>query len=236
MKATMTNAVNAASTKGATMDYNSLCEVRDNLKKKIEELNSLILIQEEIEALNREYMSKAAKLNAYLADDPFFTTSTREAAEKLADMIPTDYDSQIQERVKNSFSIPESTIKEDGVSVESKTRSVFDNPAFKEAYHPRIKAEVKNTPIKETEAPLPTMEELLSDEPEYKKYYHPRTPIKRKKLVTMDELISDEPVNRILNLGNLKAKGQHRQHTRITDSSGICPTLTATGNTTLVYV
>lgn len=236
MKTTMTNAVNAASTKGATMDYNSLCEVRDNLKKKIEELNSLILLQENIEALNREYMSKVAELNAHLIDNPFFTTSSQEATEKMADMISTDIYPQIQERVKGSFSIPKPTIKENGSSVESKKKSVFDNPAFKEAYHPQIKAEVKNTPIRETEAPLPTMEELLSDEPEYKKYYHPRTPIKRKKLVTIDELISDEPVNRILNLGNLKAKNKHRQHTRITDSSGICPTLTATGNTTLVYV
>ena len=92
------------------------------------------------------------------------------------------------------------------------------------------------TPVVETEGELPTMDSLLSGEPAYKAFYHPVTPVKKAPLPTMEELLSGEPGNRILTLGNLKPAGSpHLQHTRISHTGGIIPTIMASGQT-IVYI
>lgn len=126
----------------------------------------------------------------------------------------------------------------------SKTSSVFDSPALKAPYTttPVKKGAItpapEKTPGDETEENLPTMENLLSISPEYKALYAGEPPIKddNRGMITMDALLSEEPVNQILNLGNMEPEGKFGQHTRVCDPKGICPTLTAIGNSTLVYI
>lgn len=126
----------------------------------------------------------------------------------------------------------------------SKTSSVFDSPALKAPYTttPVKKGAItpapEKTPGDETEENLPTMENLLSISPEYKVLYAGEPPIKddNRGMITMDALLSEEPVNQILNLGNMEPEGKFGQHTRVCDPKGICPTLTATGHSTLVYI
>ena len=128
--------------------------------------------------------------------------------------------------------------------ITSKTSSVFDSPALKAHYTttPAKKGAItpapEKTTVDETEENLPTMENLLSTIPEYKVLYAGEPPIKNdnKGMITMDVLLSEEPVNQILNLGNMEPEGKFGQHTRVCDPKGICPTLTATGNSTLVYI
>ena len=126
-----------------------------------------------------------------------------------------------------------STTTQDG-DVQTETvvpAEVVENPQNKEILAlPEPQPEPK-------EEKFPTMEELLSSNPEYKAYYVGKPSIKNKKgMVTMEELLSKEPVNQILCVGNFKTKDEFGQHTRVCDSKGICPTLTATGNTTYVYL
>ena len=127
---------------------------------------------------------------------------------------------------------------------ESKTPSVFECPAIKAPYTTKpakkgaITSSAEKTIADGTEENLPTMEDILSINPEYKALYAGEPSIKKGRggMFTMDALLSEEPVNQILNLGNLEPEGKFGQHTRVCDPKGICPTLTATGNTTLVYL
>lgn len=154
---------------------------------------------------------------------------------------------------EESCTIAESHDEEAAEPAAPKNGSAFDNPAVKVSFKSKHKKNAdKATPeTKETdsdapadgasnpepEEALPTMEELLCDDPMYKAHYAAPSPIQKSKMITMEELLSGEPVNEILNLGNLKPEdAPFRQHTRVCDASGICPTLTATGNTTNIYL
>ena len=133
----------------------------------------------------------------------------------------------------------------------SNSTSVFDSPALKASYtfkdsemgdstssQEQTKEEAMPDAQEENEEEdFPTMESLLSIDPRYKALYAGEPPIKENKsgMPTMEALLSNEPVNQILNLGNLSPEGKFGQHTRVCDPKGICPTLTATGNSTLVY-
>lgn len=127
--------------------------------------------------------------------------------------------------------------------VETKTKSVFDNPAFKEKYNPvstcketkeNVESDIKETVDTMSEEKLPSMEELLCENPEYKAFYYPEETFikKQRRLATMEELTSGNPVRRVLCMGNTLPKGAaFRQHTRQNNVRGIIPTETATGKT-----
>lgn len=228
-----------------TMNYDALCEVRDNLQKKIEELNSIIKMQEEIAALNHEYMSKMAELNACLGDNPLCYTDIPIAIANIEDITSADEVENNQNEVNETQTLPETqTAKEDTISSKEDTvpikkekknnvvakKRVFDNPAFKEPYNPVV---VKST-APETDEKIRSMKEILSEGTETKKE---PTKCGRKKALSMKDLLAGEPIDRILCVGNYKDREtDFSQHTRICLAEGICPTLTATGNTTYVNI
>lgn len=234
MDTSMTSAAMAASTNGAMINAGALSEMRDDLMKKLDAINALLKIQEEIDALDRAYKASIAELHARLNENPFFVNTAKEAYEKIEDITSAEVVGDDQNENKEALALPEPEVEK--VATPIKKKSVFDNPAFKEPYHPM---EAKSTNDSKENEELTSMAELLSDASEYKVNADKETPINSsnsRTLSTMDELLSGKPVKRILCLGNFKRKGEFRQHDRICDAKGVCPTLTAMGSTTYVYV
>lgn len=210
--------------------------MRDSLQKKIDAINSLIKIQDEMDTLHREYMTKMAEFNKRLAENPFYSSSTKGVDDMIEEITSAEIveDSRNDDKEILALPVPETRTvtvpikKEKKPSVKAAKKSVFDNPAFKEPYKPLA---TKNTTSPSKEENLPSFDEILSDGVSTK-------PIKcdKKGKITMEECLSGKPIDRILCAGILRPEYKVKQHERICLSDGIFPTITAGGNTAYVNV
>lgn len=239
-----------------SMSYQDVLNEIDSLRSIAEAKRQEAMAEAIAQVMKNFGASKSDIINCMGGDvkvEPISTTTAQEETE-IIPALPesTDKVSSLDELINDGRTVEVSIKKnkktkksvkkvkrENKVeTVEPATGSVFDNPAFKAPYNPKA-VECAAVLENKIEEPVSSLEELLSGNPEYKAYYTDKTPIKnsKKKIVPMDELLSGKPVNRIFNLGNTLPEGaSFRQHTRICHADGICPTLTATGNTTSVYL
>lgn len=241
----------------ASMNYQELLNEMDSIRSFMEAKRQEAMAEAIAQVMKSFGASKSDIINCMGGDvkeEPISITTAQEVEMKNIPALPesTEKVSSLDELI-NGGSTAEVSIKKNKKAkktgkkvkvenkvetVESATGSVFDNPAFKAPYNPKA-VECAAVPEKVIEEKVSSLEELLSGNPEYKTDYADKTPIKnsKKRMISMDELLSGEPVNRILNMGNTLPEGaSFRQHTRICHADGICPTLTATGNTTSVYL
>lgn len=244
MNTITTNAAMPASTNDVI-----LYEMRDGFQKKIDAINSLLKIKEEMAVLHREYMAKMAEFNTRLTENPFFSTFTKGAGEMIAEVTSAEVVESKQSDDKEMLALPEisttaenlvklstpkakrtasSIKKEKKSSVVATKKSVFDNPAFKKPYNPVAS---KNTDSSSNEGDVHSFEDIFSND-------STKSPVKggRKGTITMDECLSDKPIDRILCAGILNPEYKFKQHERICLSDGIFPTITAGGNTAYVNV
>lgn len=241
----MLNAMNSCA-----MNYTSLLEQRTNMALALQELDALIKAKrkEDIENLTRAYVT--AMMGAYQTSMEELNENLTHSIQELSGNVFTTTTSAVDDQTltalpesaeENISEMDEITEPEEENKIESKSGSIFDDPAFQELYNPLVAEEVDRTqdiktPSPETDEELPTMDELLSDG-QNNNVSIKEAPSKNNRILpTMDELLSGEPIPRILNLGNLDPKGKgFRQNTRICHTDGIIPTETASGNT-LVYI
>lgn len=257
MKAKRTNSNAGAMKDYASMDYQDLINEMDSIRSIMEAKRQEAMAEAIAQVMKNFGASKSDIINLMGGDvkeEPISVTTAQEVETEMITALPesTEKVSSLDELINGGSTVEVSIkknkkakktvkkVKEENKveTMESATGSVFDNPAFKAPYNPKA-VKCAAAPEKEIEEePVSSLEELLSGNPEYKAYYAEMNPIKmNQNLVSMDELLSGEPVNRILNMGNTLPEGtSFRQHTRICHADGICPTLTAQGNTTYVYV
>lgn len=253
MKAKRTNSNAGAMKDYASMDYQDLINEMDSIRSIMEAKRQEAMAEAIAQVMKNFGASKSDIINCLggdIKEEPIFITTAQEVEMEMTPALPesTENVSSLDELLNGGNTVKVSIKKEKKAvkknkeenkveTVESAAVSVFDNPALKAPYNP--KAVECAAPKKEIEEEkVSSLDELLSGNPEYKAYYAGENPIKTKQnLVSMDELLSGKPVNRILNMGNTLPEGtSFRQHTRICHADGICPTLTAQGNTTYVYV
>ena len=254
MKTTRTNSKTSAMKDYASMSYPDLINEMDYIRSIMEAKRQEAMAEAVAQVMKNFGASKSDIINCIGGDakeEPISITTAQEVEMEIIPALPEPSENVSSlDELLNGGSTVKVSIKKDKKTVKkikeenkvetmkSTSGSVFDNPAFKAPYNPNaVKcAAVPKEEIKEGK--VSSLEELLSSNPEYKAYYAGENPIKKKQtLVSMDELLSGEPVNRILNMGNTLPEGtSFRQHTRICHADGICPTLTAQGNTAYVYV
>lgn len=253
MKTKRTNSNAGAMKDYASMDYQDLINEMDSIRSIMEAKRQEAMAEAIAQVMKNFGASKSDIINCLggdIKEEPISITTAQEVETEMIPALPesTENVSSLDELLNGGNTVKVSIKKEKKAvkknkeenkveTVESAAVSVFDNPALKAPYNPKaVKCAAPKKEIEEEKVSF--LDELLYGNPEYKTYYAGENPIKMKhNLVSMDELLSGKPVNRILNMGNTLPEGtSFRQHTRICHADGICPTLTAQGNTTYVYV